>query len=108
MSYSDRMRTLTRLLSSCLVAIISVVMAVIITLNMGTIMKHTATLFFCSVMLSSWYGGLLPGFLAALLSVVALDYFFIPPLYALGICLGMAPGVIASFGTAFVFTLRNA
>src|SRR5215468_3765636 len=107
MSYSDRMRTLTRLLSSCLVAIISVVMAVIITLNMGTIMKHTATLFFCSVMLSSWYGGLLPGFLAALLSVVALDYFFIPPLYALGISLEEAPDIIAFVATALFISWLN-
>jgi hypothetical protein len=34
--------------------------------------------FFCAVMLSSWFGGLLPGFFAGLLSAVALDYFFIP------------------------------
>ncbi len=31
--------------------------------------------------------GPLPGFFAALLSVVAPDYYFLPPLYALGITL---------------------
>jgi K+-sensing histidine kinase KdpD len=40
---------------------------------LGFIIKHTATLFFCSVMLSSWYGGPWPGVFAALLSVVSLD-----------------------------------
>jgi C4-dicarboxylate-specific signal transduction histidine kinase len=80
---------------------------VIITLNMGAIMKHTATLFFCSVMLSSWYGGLVPGFLAALLSVVALDYFFIPPLYALGISLEEAPDIIAFVATALFISWLN-
>ena len=87
MSKSDRSRTLTRLLSSYLVAAISVGIAVVITLKLGSVIKHTATLFFCSVMLSSWYGGLWPGVFAALLSVVALDYYFIPPLYAFGISL---------------------
>ena len=70
-------------------------------------MKHSATLFFCSVMLSSWYGGLLPGFLAALLSVVALDYFFIPPLYALGISLEEAPDIIAFVATALFISWLN-
>jgi signal transduction histidine kinase len=107
MSNSPWEWTLTRLLSSCLVATISVVIAVIITLNMGAIVNHTATLFFCSVMLSSWYGGLLPGFLAALLSLVALDYFFIPPLYAFGISLEEAPDIIAFVATALFISWLN-
>ena len=57
MSKSDRIRTLTGLLSSYLVAAISVGIAVVITLKLGSVVKHTANLFFCSVMLSSWYGG---------------------------------------------------
>src|ERR1700719_2798091 len=100
MSKSDRSRTLTRLLSSYLVAAISVGIAVTITLKLGSVIKHTATLFFCSVMLSSWYGGLWPGVFAALLSVVALDYYFIPPLYALGISLEEAPDMIVFVATA--------
>jgi len=100
MSKSDRIRTRTRLLSSYLVAAISVGIAVVITLELGSVVKHTATLFFCSVMLSSWYGGLWPGVFAALLSVVALDYYFIPPLYALGISLEEAPDMIVFVSTA--------
>jgi C4-dicarboxylate-specific signal transduction histidine kinase len=107
MSKSDRIRTLTRLLSSHVVAAISVGVAVVITLKLGPVIKHSATLFFCSVMLSSWYGGLWPGLFAALLSVVALDYYFIPPLYALGIGLEEAPDVIVFVATAFFISWLN-
>src|SRR3984893_12693097 len=100
MAKSDQIRTLTRLLSSYLVAAISVGVAATITLKFGSVIKHSATLFFCSVMLSSWYGGLWPGVFAALLSVVALDYYFIPPLYALGISLEEAPDMIVFVSTA--------
>src|ERR1700732_1897822 len=100
MSKSDRIRTRTRLLSRYLVAAISGGLTGIITLTLGSVIKHTATLFFCSVMLSSWYGGLWPGVFAALLSVIALDYYFIPPLYALGISLEEAPDMIVFVATA--------
>jgi K+-sensing histidine kinase KdpD len=42
-------------------------------------------------MLSSWFGGMWPGILAGVLSAIALDYYFVPPLYALGI--GLEEGV---------------
>src|SRR6516225_705924 len=96
MSRSDR----KRLLSSYVVAAVSVGVAAVITLGLGPIIKHTASLFFCSVMLSSWYGGIWPGAFAALLSVIALDYYFIPPLYALGISLEDAPDMIVFVATA--------
>jgi C4-dicarboxylate-specific signal transduction histidine kinase len=107
MSKSDWIRTLTRLFSSCFVAAISVGLAVVITLNLGPGVKHTGTLFFCSVMISSWYGGLLPGVFAALLSVLALDYYFLPPLYALGISLEEAPDVIVFVATALLISWLN-
>ena len=97
---ADRIQRHTRLLSSYVVAAVSVGIAVVITLGLGSVIKNTATLFFCSVMLSSWYGGLWPGVFAALLSVVALDYYFLPPLYALGINLEEAPDVILFVATA--------
>src|SRR5580692_2103017 len=97
---ADRIQRHTRLLSSYVVAAVSVGIAVVITLGLGSVIKNTATLFFCSVMLSSWYGGLWPGVFAALLSVVALDYFFIPPLYALGISLEETPDMIVFVAAA--------
>ena len=108
MSKSDRIQTRTRLLSSYVVAAISVGIAAVIRLKLGSVIKHTATLFFCSVMLSSWYGGLWPGVFAALLSVVALDYYFMSPLYALGISLEEAPDMIVFVATAlFIGWLRR-
>jgi C4-dicarboxylate-specific signal transduction histidine kinase len=100
MSKSERIRTLERLFSCYVVAAISVGIVAVITLKLGSFIKHTSTLFFCSVMLSSWYGGIWPGVFAALLSIVALDYYFIPPLYALGISLEEAPDMIVFVATA--------
>src|SRR6516164_7889596 len=107
MSKSHRIRMLMRLFSSYGVAAISVGIAGVITLKLGAVIKHSATFFFCSVMLSSWYGGLWPGLFAALLSVVALDYYFIPPLYALGIGPEEAPDIIAFVATAFFISWLN-
>lgn len=59
--------------------------------------------FFAAVALSAWTGGLGPGLLATTLSVVALDYFFLPPLYALGVAFadGVWLGVFASAAILF-------
>jgi len=58
-------------------------------------------------MLSSWYGGLWPGLSAALLSVVALDYYFVPPLFALGIGVEEIPDMSAFVATAFFISWLN-
>src|SRR5262245_4759309 len=39
--------------------------------------------FFLAIMLSAWFGGIGPGLLAALLATLAIDYYFLPPLYSL-------------------------
>jgi C4-dicarboxylate-specific signal transduction histidine kinase len=70
-------------------------------------MKHSATLFFCSVMLTSWYGGLWPGVFVGIVSVLALDYFFIPPLYALGIGAEDVADLIAFVATAIFISWLN-
>lgn len=85
----------------------SVGLAVMVGLILGSAIKQTAAPFFCAVMLSSWYGGLWPGVFAGLLSVVALDYFFIPPLYALGIGPEDAVDMIAFVATALFISWLN-
>jgi C4-dicarboxylate-specific signal transduction histidine kinase len=82
------------------VAVIAVGAATAATLALCPAMKHTPTLFFCAVMLSSWFGGMGPGILAGLLSALALDYYFIPPLHALGISLEEAPDMVAFVASA--------
>ena len=42
-------------------------------------------LFFAAVMASAWFGGMAPGFFAVLVSTLAVDYFFVPPLYSFAI-----------------------
>jgi C4-dicarboxylate-specific signal transduction histidine kinase len=85
----------------------SVGLAVMVGLILGSAIKQTAAPFFCAVMLSSWYGGLWPGVFAGLLSVVALDYFFIPPLYALGIGPEDAVDMITFVATALFISWLN-
>jgi C4-dicarboxylate-specific signal transduction histidine kinase len=107
MSKSDPLQGPLRMLLGYAVAVIAVGAAAFATLGLGSAMKHTQTLFFCSVMLSSWYGGVWPGVLAAVLSAIALDYYFIPPLYALGISLEEAPDMIVFVSSAIFVSWLN-
>jgi signal transduction histidine kinase len=93
--------------SSYFVAIISVWLAVLVTLCLGETLKDTATFFFCAVMASSWYGGLWPGLLTAVLSWLALDYYFIPPIYSLGITPAEVPNMLAFSATAVFISWLN-
>jgi K+-sensing histidine kinase KdpD len=42
-------------------------------------------LFFAAVMASAWWGGTAPGIFAVILSTLAVDYYFVPPLHSLAI-----------------------
>src|SRR5215472_5753205 len=65
-------------------AFLSVLAALLITLGAKSLFSTTSYgLFLCAVMFSAWRGGLLPGLVATLLSVLALDYYFIPPFLSL-------------------------
>ena len=85
MSTSDQKRSFTQVFSPYLIALIAVGFAIIGTQRFGRVINHTSTIFFCAVLLSSWYGGLLPGLFAAALSCLALDYYFIPPIHSLAV-----------------------
>ncbi len=68
------------------VAVLTVVVALLLTQLLWRLIKPTLTLyplFFAAVMVSSWYGGLGPGLLATALAALACVYFLIPPLYSL-------------------------
>ena len=107
MPESDRGLAVAQLVINFTIAAICVGIAVIFTLHLQTFIKHTSSLFFCSVMLSSWYGGLWPGLFAAFLSYIALDYYFIPPLYAFGISPEQTPDMIVFVGTALFISWLN-
>jgi len=42
-------------------------------------------LFFAGVVASAWFGGMLPGLFAVLISTIVVDYFFIAPLYSFSV-----------------------
>ena len=66
-------------------AVLSVVLALLLTQRLLPWIAPTVSpLFFAAVMFSAWYGGLGPGLLATVMSVIASDYFLFPPLYSLG------------------------
>src|SRR5947199_9147837 len=61
-----------------LAAVLSVIAALMFTLSARSLFATTAySLFLAAVMLTSWYGGLTPGLLAILFSLLALDRYFI-------------------------------
>lgn len=65
---------------SFVVAIVLTVAATVATHLAGPYVERTiAVFYFAAVALSAWYGGFLPGFLATLLSIAAIDFFFLPP-----------------------------
>ncbi|HWX41583.1 MAG TPA: DUF4118 domain-containing protein [Blastocatellia bacterium] len=69
---------------SCGIAVLSVAIALIIgqwpPLHLQT---APVSLFLCAVIFSAWFGGAGPGLLAILLSVLAFDYYFLPPVHSL-------------------------
>jgi PAS domain S-box-containing protein len=68
------------------VALLSVVLALGITLLLGSYLEPTPTpLFFVAVMVSAWSGGLKPGLFATVLSTLAINYFLIEPIYTLNV-----------------------
>jgi PAS domain S-box-containing protein len=70
------------------IAVLSVAVALIILLMSTPQLFNDGSyvsLFLCAVILSSWFGGVRPGLLAVVLSLLAFDYFFLSPLNSFSI-----------------------
>src|SRR6202795_4187326 len=66
------------------IAVLSVAAALIITRWPALHLQEApASLLLCAVMFSAWLGGVWPGSLAAALSALAFDYYFLPPTHSL-------------------------
>ena len=64
------------------------------------------SLFICAVMFSAWFGGVQPGVLATILSILAFKYYFVPPVYSLVPETDEIPRLIVfSLATVFVGSL---
>lgn len=65
-------------------------------------------LFFLAIILASWFGGLGPGLLAALLSTFCIDYFFLPPFYSFKFDLSHLPHLLVFFISAVLVSSWSA
>jgi PAS domain S-box-containing protein len=116
------MRNLTRLAQlkrsralSYLFAALVVASAVIVALLLQTYL-HTspvASLFLSAVIFAAWIGGAGPGLAATALSILALDYFFIDPIFSLDLMLKDVPRLAlftlpALFVVGLIAAQRNA
>jgi len=65
------------------VAAVSTLLVAVLTLLLQPYLRHgVMVIFFASVMISAWVGGLGPGLLASVLSMLATRYLFFPPIYS--------------------------
>ena len=71
--------------SSYAVAALGVTAAVIASLLLETFLQASPTLFLflCAIIFAAWFGGVWPGLVTTALSVLAFDYFFLPPIHSL-------------------------
>jgi signal transduction histidine kinase/CheY-like chemotaxis protein len=89
-----------RALPGIAVALVSVAAATALTAALWPLVTPSATpLFFAAVVVSSWFGGMRPGLLATVLSVLLTEAYFLPPMF--GIDFGTAVRA-ASFVTVAV------
>src|SRR5438132_13097477 len=73
------------------VAVVAVGLATVLTLLVEPLEHAPSPPFLAAVAVTAWYGGLWPGLLATALSVLALDFFFVHPVYSFGV--GLVDGV---------------
>ena len=67
-------------------AVIAVTAALISTMLLQHLFPYPFLfLFFGAVMASAWFGGMAGGLFAVLLSILSVDYFFVPPLHSLAV-----------------------
>jgi C4-dicarboxylate-specific signal transduction histidine kinase len=62
--------------------VLTVAAALVITKSLEQYTDITP-LFYAAIVISAWFGGMGPGLVAVALATVALDYYFVPPLYTL-------------------------
>jgi len=88
-------------------AVVSVAVALSVTLlvRSGVLV---APVFFLAIILSAWFGGTRPGLAAALLATLAIDYFFLPPVYAWTFDGAEAPSLLVFFLSAMLVSSWSA
>jgi PAS domain S-box-containing protein len=74
-------------------AVLSVVAAVLLISLMDAYLPAAphVSLFLCAILFTTWFCGVRPGLLAVALSILAFDYFFVPPVNSLALEAGQLP-----------------
>jgi C4-dicarboxylate-specific signal transduction histidine kinase len=68
------------------IAVLSIAAALIVSrLPAVHLQDAPVSLFLCAVILSAWFGGVGPGLFATALSALAFNYYFLAPIYSLGL-----------------------
>ena len=91
-------------------AVLSILIALIIGRLLDIhLVAAPVSLFLCAIMLSGWFGGLGPGLLAVVLSLLAFYYYFVTPIYSLAIEIKEVPRfLIYALSALFVGLLSAA
>jgi PAS domain S-box-containing protein len=91
------------------IAVLSVTAALIVA-QLPLLHLETApvSLFFCAVMLSAWFGGFGPGFVATVLSALGFYYYFLAPMHSLAAKPGEIPRLVIFAASSFVVAILSA
>ena len=95
------------------VAVVSVVVALVLTLGMRSQLGQGSTpivaTFLCAVMFSAWFGGFRPGLFAIVLALLAVTYYFATPFYSFAADLREIPRLVFfTVSALFVVSLSAA
>src|SRR5438445_8688066 len=92
------------------VALVSVIAVLIIAWWIESVWQSVphVSLFLCAVMFSAWFGGTRPGLLALVFSVLAFNYYFLPPIYSLALAKDLPRLVFFALSGLFVVSLTAA
>jgi K+-sensing histidine kinase KdpD len=91
-------------------AVLSVVVALVTGLLLNRFLETApfVSLFLCAIMVTSWYGGVGPGLFATALSILAFDYYFLPPIHSVAAALKDIPRLVLFAITALIVIALNA
>jgi two-component system sensor kinase FixL len=87
------------------------VSSVVIALSVALLLHPdalVAPIFFLAIIITAWFGGFGPGLVAAVLTTLAITYFFLPPVYSLSFHLNQIPHLVVFFVSAFLVSSWSA
>src|SRR5258708_17501450 len=92
------------------VTLISVASAVSVAWLLWNFLRSEAfaSVFFCAIIFSAWFGGFKQGLLAVTISTLSFDYFFLTPPHSFYLDSSQQPRLIIFIASAFIICLLTA